>query len=234
MRRRKYVRAGNVNPRSAPLRNVAAAVIAHRVPAHIVYAGSGDVFGETSAARPATETSAFVPLSPYADGKAQAVQIARQYRLAGDVRISIAHLFGHESPLRPATFLFGKLVAAIGRIAAGDNSPITLGRGDIIRDWGWAPDYAAAMMAMAACEEPQELVLATGAPVMLRDAVSALFCAAGLNMDDHVRFDDPALIRDGEAASMVADPARARAAIGWTGSTPFPVLAERLLNTVTN
>ena len=217
-----------------PLRHVAAAVIAHRVSAHIVYAGSGDAFGETSAAVPATENSAFAPLSPYADGKVQAIQIARQYGQSGDVRISVAHLFGHESPLRPTSFLFGKLCKAIATVRAGNGAAITLGRGDIVRDWGWAPDYAAAMVAMAACDEPQELVLATGVPMVLRDAVSALFSAAGLVMQDHVQFDDPALIRSGEAASMVADPARARAAIGWTGSTPFPVLAERLLNTVTN
>ncbi|MEY4270937.1 MAG: hypothetical protein RLZZ58_2153 [Pseudomonadota bacterium] len=217
----------------APMVNVAEAVKALRIDPHIMLAGSGEVFGETSADAPATESSPMAPASPppspYAAAKAEAIQRAQQYRDDSNVRISVAHLFGHESPLRRADFVFGKVIGAILNIRAGRIETLSLGRGDVVRDWGWAPDYADAMIRMAARDDPVDLIIATGTSVSLQSAVAALFAAAGLDAADHVTFGDTAFARPTEARTMYADPSAARAVIDWKGSTPFPGLATLLL-----
>ena len=49
-------------------------------------------------------------------------------------------LFNHESPLRPARFVTQKIISTAKRIANGSGEILTLGRMDISRDWGWAPN----------------------------------------------------------------------------------------------
>ncbi len=222
-----------------PLLNAAEAIRQLGLATHIVFAGSGEMFGETSQDAPATETSIMAPRSPYAAAKAMAVTLAKSYRSDFGTRISVAYLFGHESPLRSDAFVFGKVLGAIWAVLAngseangsgtGGSGQITLGDGEIIRDWGWAPDYAAAMIAMARLNDPIDLILATGTSVSLKQAVEALFEAAGLDASNHVTFGDPAMVRPHESRQMFAYPAKARQVIGWTDSRAFPELAELLL-----
>lgn len=49
-------------------------------------------------------------------------------------------LFNHEPPLSPARFVTKKIISTAKRIANGSGEILTLGRMDISRDWGWAPN----------------------------------------------------------------------------------------------
>lgn len=196
---------------------------------HVLVPSSGEIFGETTAAGPAREASDFRPASPYAAAKVMAVTAARSYRDAYGLRVSIAHLFGHESPLRDERFVFGKALAGIAAIRSGAATTVSFGPLDAVRDWGWADDYAAAMVRMAEDSRAWELILATGVSVSLETALRSLFSAAGLDFDAHVRT-DPGARRPTDIRAMHADISAARAAIGWNGSVPFPALADRLLS----
>lgn len=211
-----------------PVLNVLEAVRLHQPATRVLVAGSGEVFGETTAAAPATEASPISLRSPYAAAKAATCTVARAYRDVYGLHVSIAHLFGHESPLRGPDFVFGRLLAAIAAIRSGQADVITLGSLAVVRDWGWAPDYVAAMHRMVELDQPAELVLATGKSVSLEFAARSLFQAAGLEFDRHVRV-DPARARALDIAQIHADPSAARRLIGWEGSTPFPALASHLL-----
>ena len=50
-------------------------------------------------------------------------------------------LFNHESPYRGETFVTKKITKAVGRIAQGLQSKLTLGNLDASRDQGFAGDY---------------------------------------------------------------------------------------------
>lgn len=213
-----------------PVVNVTSAMHDLRLNSHLVVAASGEVFGETGIDCPATENSPFAPRNPYAAAKAMAVLAARSFRDSFGLRVSIAYLYNHESPLRPADFLFGKVLAGIAQLRSGLIDRISLGNGDVARDWGWAPDYAAAMIRMAQMPEAHELILATGQTMKLCDAVTALVGAAGFDADRVIHWQAPGAVRAGEAHVMAADPARARSVLGWSGSVGFPQLAERLLS----
>lgn len=208
--------------------NVLEAVRTAHPSAHVFVAGSGEVFGETGPANPATETTPFAVHSPYGAAKAAACTVARAYRDIYGLHVSIGHLFGHESALRGPDFAFGRLIGGIRQIRSGETETITLGSLSVIRDWGWAPDYVAAMERMVSLDAPAELVLATGSSVSLEQAARALFAAADLDFDRHVRI-DASRTRARDIPQMHADPSRARALIGWQGSTPFPALADHLV-----
>jgi GDPmannose 4,6-dehydratase len=192
----------------------------------LLNAASGDCFGETGA--PATERSPFRPRSPYAAAKCSAHLLIEANRVAYRQRACSAFLFPHESPLRPDSFVIGKLMAAIRRFAAGDRTPLELGDLSVVRDWGWAPDYVTAMWAMLQRETPEDLILATGISMRLEDFVAAAFAAIGLDWRDHVT-SVPGLRRPADIAEQHADPSRAAELIGWRASVVGEELVKRLV-----
>ena len=199
----------------------------HRVPgAALLNAASGDCFGET--AMPATEATRLAPRSPYAAAKCSAHLLIEANRVAYGQRACSAFLFPHESPLRPDSFVIGKLMAAIRRFAAGDHTPLELGDLSVVRDWGWAPDYVAAMWAMLQRDSPEDVILATGTSMRLEDIVAAAFAAIGLDWRDHVK-SIPGLHRPADIARQRADPSRAAATIGWRAATVGEELVKRLV-----
>ena len=194
--------------------------------AALLNAASGDCFGETVA--PVTEKSRFRPRSPYAVAKCSAHLLIEANRVAYRQRACSAFLFPHESPLRPDSFVIGKLMVAIRRFAAGDRAPLELGDLSVVRDWGWAPDYVAAMWAMLQRETPEDLILATGTSMRLEDFVAAAFAAIELDWREHVK-SVPGLRRPADILEQHADPSRAADLIGWRASVAGEELVKRLV-----
>jgi len=194
--------------------------------AALLNAASGDCFGETVA--PATEKSRFRPRSPYAVAKCSAHLLIEANRVAYRQRACSAFLFPHESPLRPDSFVIGKLMAAIRRFAAGDRAPLELGDLSVVRDWGWAPDYVAAMWAMLQRETPEDLILATGTSMRLEDFVAAAFATIKLDWREHVK-SVPGLRRPADIVEQHGDPSRAAELIGWRASLAGEELVQRLV-----
>lgn len=159
--------------------------------------------------------------SPYAAAKAAAEVAIVELRSAHGVHACFAKLHNHESPLRGHQFVTRKISEAVARIAAGDSEPLRLGNVDVRRDWGFAGDYVDAMRRMVRRDTPVDLEIGTGIDHSLRDLVAIAFESAGI--DDpwrHIELDED-LRRPADAAVLVADPAPAKAAIGWTASVPF-------------
>ncbi len=113
----------------------------------IYHAGSSECFGDTFG-KPASESTPFHPVSPYAVAKASAFWLVDNYRNAYNLFACTGILFNHESHLRPIRFVTQKIISSAKRIAAGSDEKLTLGRLDISRDWGWAPEYVEAMWLM--------------------------------------------------------------------------------------
>ena len=111
----------------------------------------------------------------------------------------------------------------------GSNEQLTLGRLDISRDWGWAPDYVDAMWRMLQQPEPRDYVIATGVTTSLQDFVGAAFAHVGLNWHEHV-VTDTKLYRPSDISWSQGDPSRARAELGWQASVTMPALVGRLVD----
>lgn len=147
-------------------------------------AGSSECFGDTSN-EPADENTPFRPRSPYAIAKASAHWLVRNYRESYGLRACTGILFNHESPLRPERFVTQKIVSAAARIAQGSDEILNLGKIDIVRDWGWAPDYVEAMWQMLQLENPADFVIATGRSVSLEYFINQAFGHFGLQWQKH-------------------------------------------------
>jgi GDPmannose 4,6-dehydratase len=183
----------------------------------LYHAGSGECFGDTHD-ESANESTPFYPMSPYAVAKSSAYWLVNNYRESYGLFACTGILFNHESALRPERFVTQKIVRAVKRIAQGSTEKLKLGRLDIARDWGWAPEYVEAMWLMLQQENPHDFVIATGITISLEDFVQAAFAQAGLNWRDYVE-QDLALFRPTDLAVGRADPARAHQELGWKAAT---------------
>jgi GDPmannose 4,6-dehydratase len=192
-------------------------------------AGSSECFGNTERQRPAGETTAFSPRSPYAVGKAASFWAVANYREAYGLFVCSGLLFNHESPLRPARYVTQKIVRGAVAIAAGRGDTIELGTLGIARDWGWAPEYVDAMARMLDCDTPEDFVIATGETRTLQDFVAAAFARVGLNWRAHV-VENPALHRPIDIAYSSGDPSKAERLLGWKAETRMAEVVSRLVD----
>ena len=190
-------------------------------------ASSSEMFGNADRL-PIDEATPMRPVSPYGISKVAAHQIATHYREAHGMFVACGILFNHESALRPAYFVTKKIIAAAVRIAAGSDERLKLGDLTIRRDWGYAPDYVAAMAAMLQQDEPADFVICSGAAHTLEAFVAAGFAAAGLDWRRHVD-SDPSLRRPTEIAVTFGDAGRARRRLGWRYALGFEEMVARLV-----
>ena len=179
----------------------------------LYHAGSGECFGDTQG-KPANEQTPFYPMSPYAVAKSSAHWLVSNYRYAYGLFACTGILFNHESPLRPERFVTQKIIHAVKRISRGSNEKLKLGRLDIARDWGWAPEYVDAMWRMLQHDQAQDYVIATGTTITLEEFVKTAFEEANLNWRDHV-IQDPGLFRPTDLAIGRADPSKAAKTLQW-------------------
>jgi GDPmannose 4,6-dehydratase len=194
--------------------------------ARLFCAGSSECFG--SREDPAEIGTPFAPVSPYSIAKCAAYWAVAVYRRAYGLFATTGILYNHESPLRPPTYVTRKIVSAAIRIADKNPQRLTLGNLNIVRDWGWSPEYVEAMHRMLQRDEPEDYIIATGESRPLHDFVSAVFGAVGLNWRDHVDISTD-MHRPSETLRSYANIARTRSQLGWMATTRFDNLIHKLV-----
>ena len=200
-------------------------------PVKLYNAGSGECFGDTKG-EPANERTPFHPMSPYAVGKTSAYWLVNNYRESYGIFACTGILFNHESPLRPEYFVTQKIIRAVKRIAEGGSEKLKLGRMDISRDWGWAPEYVEAMWLMLQQDMPQDFVIASGTTITLEEFVRTAFRQAGLDWQSHV-VQDSSLFRPTDLEIGRADAAKALKELGWKASTRGIHVVEKMYQSIT-
>jgi GDPmannose 4,6-dehydratase len=176
-------------------------------------AGSSECFGDTGG-NPANEETPFRPRSPYAVAKCAAHWQVANYREAYELFACNGILFNHESCLRPERFVTRKIVEAARRISRGSDERLALGNTQIVRDWGWAPEYVEAMWRMLQMDSPDDYVIATGKSITLEHFVELVFAGFGLDWRLYVET-NPDLFRPTDIAESHANPEKAMAKLGW-------------------
>lgn len=193
---------------------------------------------------PQRETTPFYPRSPYGVAKLYAYWITVNYRESYGMFACNGILFNHESPLRGETFVTRKITRALARIKLGTQDCLHLGNLDAKRDWGHARDYVEAQWLMLQQTVPEDFVIATGKQYSVREFVLAAAQTAGLQ----IRFKgagvnetgelpdgrcvlavDPRYYRPAEVESLLGDPSKARAKLGWTAKTSFKDLVSEMM-----
>lgn len=191
---------------------------------------------------PQTETTPFHPRSPYAVAKLYAYWTCVNYREAYGMYACNGILFNHESPRRGETFVTRKITRGLAHISLGLQDCLYLGNIDALRDWGHAKDYVRMQWLMLQQDTPEDYVIATGTQHSVRDFVvwtatelgmTIKFSGAGVDeiatvtavnsnrapkvrCGDVIMRVDPRYFRPAEVETLLGDPSKAKAQLGWT------------------
>ena len=153
-------------------------------------------------------------------------------------------LFNHESPVRGETFVTRKITRALARIKLGLQDCLYLGNLSARRDWGHARDYVEMQWLMLQQEQPEDFVIATGVQYSVRDFVDAAAKELGMAIRwegrgvDEQGYDaagkvivavDPRYFRPTEVETLLGDPSKAKAKLGWTPKTSFAELVAEMV-----
>jgi len=213
-------------------------------------ASTSELFGLVQEV-PQKETTPFYPRSPYAVAKLYAYWITVNYREAYGMYACNGILFNHESPIRGETFVTRKITRALARIKLGLQDCLYLGNLDAKRDWGHAKDYVEMQWLMLQQEKPEDFVIATGVQYSVRDFVNA----AAAELDMRIRWEgkgveekgywvrgtatthsttlivqvDPRYFRPTEVETLLGEPTKAKAKLGWTPKISFEELVAEMV-----
>ena len=196
-------------------------------PIKVYHAGSSECFGDMGMLA-ANEDTPFHPRSPYGIAKASAHWLVANYREAYDLFACNGILFNHESPLRPPRFVTRKIISAACRIAKGSKEKLELGRLDIVRDWGWAPEYVEAMWKMLQQERADDYIIATGEANSLEEFVRCAFDSLGLNWHDHV-MSNSVLFRPTDLLWSQGCADKAEKVLGWRASSKMKEVIQMMI-----
>ena len=191
-------------------------------------ASSSEMFGKVREV-PQRETTPFHPRSPYGVAKVYGHFITVNYRESYGIFACCGILFNHESPRRGLEFVTRKVTHAVAQIKLGLARELRLGNLDAKRDWGFAGDYVEAMWSMLQQPEPDDYVVATGENHSVRELVELAFAHVGFDWQKYVQL-DPSLIRPAEVDTLIGDPAKARATLGWKPKVSFVELVRMMVD----
>lgn len=190
---------------------------------------------------PQRETTPFHPRSPYAVAKLYAYWICMNYREAYGMYACNGILFNHESPRRGETFVTRKITRGLANIAQGLEPCLFMGNIDALRDWGHAKDYVRMQWMMLQQDQPDDFVIATGVQYSVREFITWTAAELGIALEfkgegvdeiavvadvtgDHapavklgdvvIRI-DPRYFRPAEVETLLGDPTKAKAKLGW-------------------
>lgn len=194
----------------------------------IYNASSSECFGDNQK-EPCNELTSFRPKSPYGIAKASAHWLIDNYRQSYGIFACNGILFNHESPLRPERFVTQKIISTARRISNGSIEKLNLGKIDIVRDWGWAPDYVEAMWLMLQNNTPEDFVIATGEANSLENFIINVFENFNLDWKNHVVISS-SLIRPNEFEWSQGDPTKALKILGWQAKNKMSQVIDLMIN----
>ena len=206
---------------------------------------------------PQKETTPFYPRSPYAVAKLYAYWITVNYREAYGMYACNGILFNHESERRGETFVTRKVTRGLANIAQGLEKCLYMGNIDALRDWGHAKDYVRMQWLMLQQDKPEDFVIATGVQYTVREFIirsakqlgitlqfegkaeneKAIVAsiegnkAPALKVGDVIVKIDPRYYRPTEVETLLGDPAKAKAKLGWV---PEITIDQMIIEMVAN
>ena len=178
---------------------------------------------------PQKETTPFYPRSPYAVAKLYGYWITVNYRESYGMYACNGILFNHESPRRGETFVTRKITRGLANISQGLETCLYMGNIDALRDWGHAKDYVRMQWLMLQQDQPEDYVIATGHQYSVREFIEWTSTELGKTIrwegsgvdtvgfwgDQAVVRIDPRYFRPAEVETLLGDPAKAKAKLGW-------------------
>jgi len=169
----------------------------------ILQASSSEMFGDVKGT--ISETTKLNPQNPYGLSKLTAHKYGQIMRKSEGFFITNVILFNHESKLRDARFVTRKIIDSAIEISEGKKDFLELGNIDVVRDWGLAEDYVEAMWKLMQLEDPEDIIVASGKSISLRDYIKMVFEYLKIeNYEKYIKINQE-FIRSNEVMKIEAD-----------------------------
>ena len=222
-------------------------------------ASTSELFGKVLEI-PQSEKTPFYPRSPYAVAKLYAYWITVNYREAYGIYACNGILFNHESPRRGETFVTRKITRGLSNIALGLEDCLYMGNIAALRDWGHAKDYVRMQWLMLQQDSPEDFVIATGFQVTVREFIKRAASKLGVEIEFEgndigevgvvsrvvgdlapniqvgsivVRI-DPRYYRPTEVETLLGDPSKAQALLGWVPEITLDEMIDEMMRSDLN
>ena len=210
----------------------------------IYQASTSELFGLVQEV-PQKESTPFHPRSPYGVAKLYAYWITVNYREAYGMYACNGILFNHESSRRGETFVTRKITRGLARINEGLEECLYMGNLDSLRDWGHARDYVEMQWRMLQQDSPEDFVIATGRQESVRRFIELTALELGWgalqwegegvkeigrrSSGEVVVRIDPRYFRPTEVETLLGDPSKAHAKLGWSPITTLETLVAEMV-----
>ena len=193
----------------------------------LFFAGSSEMFGNTESR--ANINHIQKPISPYGIGKQASFNLVKMYRKLHKLKSITGVLFNHESHLRNENFVTQKIIKGVSLIKRKKMKQLRLGNIEVIRDWGWAPEYIEAMQLMANSNDLKDHIICSGSSNSLQVFIEQVFIAYNLDWKEHVVI-DKTLIRSSEIKESYGDPEPLFKDLGWKAKENLSSLINKLID----
>ena len=203
---------------------------------------------------PQRESTPFYPRSPYAVAKLYAYWITVNYREAYGMYACNGILFNHESSRRGETFVTRKITRSLANITQGLEECLYVGNMNALRDWGHAKDYVRMQWMMLQQEQPKDFVIATGVQYSVRQFIEKAAAQLGITIrwegegreeigiieslsTPYASLSEGSVIvrvdaryfRPAEVETLLGDPAKAQADLGWVPEITLDEMVEEMV-----
>jgi len=192
----------------------------------------------------ATEETPIYGNNPYGIAKAYAHMMINCYRESYGMFVCGGILFNHESPRRSMHFVTRKITAGVaciknspanmpineaGEPLIGADGKLHMGDTSMMRDWGYAKEYAEAMWLMMQQDTPKDYVIGTNTTRSVKEALQIAFEHVGLNWEDYT-VEDKKFFRPTEIMELKGDYSLAKKELGWEPRTSFEDLIKMMVD----
>jgi len=184
--------------------------------------------------------------NPYAVTKLASMNMAQVFRESFDLYVVNGLLFNHESELRDARFVTGKIILNLCNLVNDTSAPaFQLGNVLAERDFSHAEDFARGIASSLNHETSQDYVYASGTLRSVKDFFDVAACQLGFDPNwtgegtDMVCRDlksgrelvtiNPEFYRPIDEKGKVGNPARAQSDLDWQPQITFAQLIERMI-----
>jgi GDP-4-dehydro-6-deoxy-D-mannose reductase len=198
--------------------NVLDAVRTSAPSAHVLLAGSGEVYGAPSEL-PVSEDADLRPQSPYAASKAAADLLGALYADAWELDVVRTRAFNHAGPGQSDDYVIGTITRQIAEAEAAGEREVVLrtGNPESARDFTDVRDVVAAYA--LAIDAPRGVYnVASGRAVTVRELVETAQRETDIGIRHEV---DQARIRRHDVREVRGEAAKLRKATGWQPEIPL-------------
>jgi GDP-4-dehydro-6-deoxy-D-mannose reductase len=187
--------------------------------AHVVVAGTGEVYGPPERL-PVTEDAPLHPQNPYAVSKASAELLAGFYADAHGARVIRTRAFNHAGPRQSPIFAIASFARQVaeGRRRGDDPVRVVTGNPDVRRDFTDVRCVARAYRLLAERAPAGVYNVCSGHTPSITEIVARLGTVAGVGIEHVV---DNTLIRGHEVMEIRGSHDRLTRATGWEPTVPF-------------